>query len=275
MSAEAPTIVIEPAKTNTRAWLELWTYRELLFFFAWRDIKIRYKQAVLGIAWVVVQPLVQTILLTFVFSKVAGMQSGGLPYPVLVLAGLIPWQLFSAAFSGAGSSMTGNSHLITKVYFPRLIIPLSSLLVAVIDMVVLQVLALPFVLWHGVMPTWHLLVMPAFVLLTLFIAFGAGLWISTLSTKYRDFRIISPFLLQIGLFVTPVGFRSDTLRDYGDLVALNPLTGVVEGFRWCLLGGQSSINVGSLVCSLVGGTLLVLTGLWYFKAAERQFSDYI
>lgn len=268
-------IVIEPGKTAVKLWEELWAYKELLGFLAWRDVKIRYKQAVLGAAWAIIQPLVQCVILTFIFWRVAGMSSGSVPYPAMVLAGLVPWQLFSSAFSGTGNSLVANGHIISKVYFPRLIIPLSIQVVALVDMAILLLTAAPVALYYGLTPTWHLLILPLFVALTLLIAFGAGLWISALSVKYRDFRFISPFILQLGLFVTPVGFRSDTLKEWGDLMALNPLTGALEGFRWSLLGGQCAISPHSLLVSVAGGLVLVGTGLWYFRATERQFSDYI
>ncbi len=275
ISPSPAPLVIEAGRTDRHYWSDLWRYRELLGFLAWRDVKVRYKQAVLGVAWALIQPAVQTVLLTFVFSKLAKMPDGGVPYPLLVLTGLLPWQLFSAAFSGAGNSLVGNAHLISKVYFPRLAIPLSALAVALVDFAVLLVLALPLILLGGIAPTWRLLLLPAFILATLVIALGAGLWITALTVKYRDFRFIAPFLLQIGLFVTPVGYRTDLLPNWRDLLALNPLTGVVNGFRWCLLGGGTEIYGPGLVTSLVMAALLLVTGLWYFRATERQFADVI
>jgi lipopolysaccharide transport system permease protein len=268
-------LVIEAGRAEQNYWRDLWRYRELLGFLAWRDIKVRYKQAVLGIAWAVLQPAVQTLLLTFVFGKLAKMPDGGVPYPLLVLTGLLPWQLFSSAFSGASNSLVGNSHLISKVYFPRLIVPLSALAVALVDMAILLVLTLPIVAVSGVAPTWRLLLLPLFIVAALVIALGAGLWITALTVKYRDFRFITPFLLQIGLFVTPVGYRTDFLPNWRDLLALNPLTGVVNGFRWCLLGGGMDFYVPGFLVSLAMAALLLGTGLWYFRKTERQFADVI
>jgi lipopolysaccharide transport system permease protein len=268
-------LVIEAGRAEQNYWRDLWRYRELLGFLAWRDIKVRYKQAVLGVAWAVLQPAVQTLLLTFVFGKLAKMPDGGVPYPLLVLTGLLPWQLFSSAFSGASNSLVGNSHLISKVYFPRLIVPLSALAVALVDMAILLVLTLPIVLVSGVAPTWRLLLLPLFIVAALVIALGAGLWITALTVKYRDFRFITPFLLQIGLFVTPVGYRTDFLPNWRDLLALNPLTGVVNGFRWCLLGGGMDFYVPGFLVSLAMAVLLLGTGLWYFRQTERQFADVI
>jgi lipopolysaccharide transport system permease protein len=267
--------VIEAGRAEQNYWRDLWRYRELLGYLAWRDIKVRYKQAVLGIAWAVLQPAVQTLLLTFVFGKLAKMPDGGVPYPLLVLTGLLPWQLFSSAFSGASNSLVGNSHLISKVYFPRLIVPISALAVALVDLAIMLALTLPIVVVSGVAPTWRLLLLPLFIVAALVIALGAGLWITALTVKYRDFRFITPFLLQIGLFVTPVGYRTDFLPNWRDLLALNPLTGVVNGFRWCVLGGGMDFYVSGFLVSLAMAALLLGTGLWYFRATERKFADVI
>lgn len=270
-----PPLIIEAGRTERHYWRDLWRYRELLGFLAWRDVKVRYKQAVLGIAWAIVQPAIQTFLLTFVFSKLAKMPGGDMPYPLLVLAGLLPWQLFSGAFSGAGSSLVSNAHLISKVYFPRLIVPLSAVVVALIDMLVLLLIALPYAIMVGINPTWRLVLLPLFVLGTMLIALGAGLWITALTVKYRDFRFITPFLLQIGMFVTPVGYRTDFLPNWRDWLALNPLTSMVEGFRWCLLGGRTEFYDRGLWLSLAVTVLMLISGLWYFRKTERQFADVI
>ena len=268
-------LVIEAGRTERHYWRDLWRYRELLGFLAWRDVKVRYKQAVLGVAWAVVQPAVQTLLLTFVFSNLAKMPDGDTPYPLLVLAGLLPWQLFSGAFSGAGTSLVSNAHLISKVYFPRLIVPLSAVAVAFIDMLILLGVALPYALFEGIAPTWRLLLLPLFVFGTMLIALGAGLWVTALTVKYRDFRFITPFLLQVGMFVTPVGYRTDFLPNWRDWLALNPLTSMVEGFRWCLLGGRTEFYEQGLWFSLAVTALMVIGGLWYFRKTERQFADVI
>jgi lipopolysaccharide transport system permease protein len=270
-----PTLIIEAGRTERHYWRDLWRYRELLGFLAWRDVKVRYKQAVLGAAWAVVQPAVQTFLLTFVFSKLAKMPGGDVPYPLLVLAGLLPWQLFSGAFSGAGNSLVSNAHLISKIYFPRLIVPLSAVVVALIDMLILLIIALPYAMIEGIYPTWRLLLLPIFVLGTMLVALGAGLWVTALTVKYRDFRFITPFLLQIGMFVTPVGYRTDFLPNWRDWLALNPLTSMVEGFRWCLLGGRTEFYERGLFLSLAVTVFLLIGGLWYFRKTERQFADVI
>ena len=276
MNSSSPeTLVIQAGQAEQHYWRDLWRFRELLGFLAWRDIKVRYKQAVLGITWSIIQPAVQTVLLTFVFSKLAKMPDGGVPYPMLVLAGLLPWQLFSSAFGGASNSLVGNANLISKIYFPRLIVPLSALAVSMVDLLILLAITLPVTLLYGVMPTWRLLLLPVFIFLGLLVALGAGLWITALTVKYRDFRFITPFLLQIGLFVTPIGYRTDFLPNWRDLLALNPLTGVVNGFRWCLLGGDMDFYASSLVMSVLISVILLGTGLWYFRGTERQFADVI
>jgi len=275
-SIEEPAeLVLEAGRSERHYWRDLWRYRELAGFLAWRDIKVRYKQAALGVAWAVIQPAVQTILLTFVFGKLAKMADGGVPYPLLVLTGLLPWQLFTGAFNGAGGSLVGNSHLISKVYFPRLVVPVSALAVALVDFGIMLVLALGFSAILGYYPGWQILLLPAFVLLALVIALGAGLWITALTVKFRDFRFITPFILQIGMFVTPVGYRTDILPNWRDLLALNPLSGVVDGFRWCLLSGRTEIYLPGLGSSVVTAALLIVSGVWYFRRTERQFSDII
>ncbi len=272
---EAPEVVISAGRSEAHYWRDLWRYRELLGFLAWRDVKVRYKQAVLGASWALIQPLVQTLLLTFVFGTLAKMPNGSVPYPLLVLAGILPWQLFSSAFSGAGGSLVSNSNLISKVYFPRLIVPLSALAVALVDMSVPLVLTIPCAAFYGIFPTWRLAVLPVFIVGALLNALGAGLWITALTVKYRDFRFISPFILQIGIFVTPVGYRTDNLPHWRAILSLNPLTGMIQGFRWCILGGNTEISAIGLAISSIVGIVLVATGLWYFRHTERRFADII
>ena len=275
MSQPPLEIELSAGRTDRNYWRDLWRYRELAGFLAWRDIKVRYKQATLGIAWAVIQPAVQTVLLTFVFGKLAKMRDGGIPYALLVLTGLLPWLLFTGAFNGAGSSLVGNSHLISKVYFPRLIVPISALAVALVDFGIMLILALIFAAFLGYYPGWQILVLPAFILLALVIALGAGLWITALTVKFRDFRFITPFVLQIGVFITPVGYRTDILPNWREILALNPLSAVVDGTRWCLLGGRTEIYLPGLACSIITAALLLVTGVWYFRRTERQFADII
>lgn len=270
-----PSLVIEAGRSERHYWRDLWRYRELLGFLTWRDIKVRYKQAVLGAAWALIQPIITTVIFTVVFGHLAQMPAGGVAYPLLVLSGLLPWQFFSTALSGSSASLVSNSNLISKVYFPRLLVPMSALGVALVDFFIVLALFTGLALWYGHFPTWHWLVMPFFLLNALAVAFGAGLWLTALTVKFRDFRFIVPFLLQLGLFISPVGYRTDFYPQWRDLLALNPMTGVIDGFRWCLLGGQQNLQVNSIVASVVISIMLVVSGIWYFRKTERGFADII
>lgn len=272
---EVTELVIEAGRAERHYWRDLWRYRELLGFLAWRDIKVRYKQAVLGIAWAVLQPAVTTAIFVFVFGRLAKMPSGGVPYPLLVLSGLMAWQLFSSALSGSSGSLVSNASLISKVYFPRLIVPLSALGVALIDFAVMLGMFVAVALWFGHWPTWHWLVLPAFVALALAAAFGLGLWLTALTVKFRDFRFIVPFMLQVGIFISPVGYRTDFFPNWRDLLALNPLTGIIDGFRWCLLGGAQQLSAWSVCSSIFIIALTIAGGLWYFRSTEKKFADVI
>lgn len=275
MSVPTPELIIEAGRAERHYWRDLWRYRELLGFLAWRDVRVRYKQAVLGLGWALIQPAVTTAIFVFLFGNLAKMPDGGAPYPLLVLSGLIAWQLFAAALSGSSGSLVSNAGLISKVYFPRLIVPLSSLGVALVDFAVVLGLFVAVALWFGHWPTWHWLVLPAFVLLALATAFGLGLWFTALTVKYRDFKFIVPFLLQVGIFVSPVGFRTDYFPNWRDLLALNPMTGIIDGFRWCLLAGQHHLQFSSLAISIFVIAVVIWSGLWFFRRTERQFADVI
>lgn len=274
-AAPFPTLVIEAGRLSQNYWRDLWRYRELLGFLAWRDIMVRYKQTSLGVAWALVQPLITLVVFTFVFGDIAKMPAGGVPYPLLVLSGLLPWQLFSSAFSGASDSLVGNANLISKIYFPRLVVPMSALAVALIDFLVVCVLYALFALWYHDLPSWHLLLLPALILLALLTALGAGLWMTALTVKYRDFRYVVPFLLSAGIYVTPVAFRTDMHPNWRGLLALNPLTGVVDGFRWCLLDTEPTFYWAGFITSLLLVAILLVTGVWYFRRMEREFADVI
>ncbi len=274
-SPDIPELVLEAGRANRQYWNDLWRYRELLGFLAWRDIKVRYKQTTLGILWALIQPAVTLAVFTFIFGRLARMPAGNVPYPLLVLAGLLPWQLFAAAFSNASGSLVANTHLISKVYFPRLIVPLSSVAVALIDFGVVLVLLASLCAWWQFVPDWRVLLMPLFVLLTLVAAIGTGLWLTALTVKYRDFRFVVPFLLQVGLFLSPVGFSSSNLPNWRHLYSLNPMAGAIDGFRWCLLHGEPALDPVNLGISVAMALALLVSGLWYFRHTERTFADLI
>lgn len=267
------TITLESGRSSRHYWRDLWRYRELLGFLAWRDIKVRYKQTVLGVVWALLQPLVTMGIFSFVFGTLAGMGRGDRTYPLMVMAGLLPWQLFSASLNGASGSLISNTHLISKVYFPRLVVPLSALGVALVDFAVVLLLYLAMAVYFRVVPGWSCLLLPLFVAGTLLVALGAGLWLTALTVRFRDFRYIVPFMLQVGLFLSPIGFRTEVVPRWRDLLALNPMTGLIDAFRWCLLGGEFPAQ--GLGVSLAVGGILLVTGLWYFRRTERSFADII
>lgn len=270
-----PELVLEAGRTSRHYWLDLWRYRELLGFLAWRDVKVRYKQTVLGVLWALIQPAVTMAVFTFIFGRLAQMPAGDVPYALMVLSGLMPWQLFAGAFSNASGSLVANTHLISKIYFPRLLIPLSSVVVAFIDFLIVLLLLVGMFVWWRFLPDWRILFLPLFVVLTLVSALGAGLWLTALTVKYRDFRFVVPFLLQIGLFLSPVGFASSNLPNWRLLYSFNPMVGAIDGFRWCLLRGQSVLDPVFLGISVAMSGVLLATGLWYFRRTERAFGDII
>ena len=272
---DTPELILEAGRSSRHYWADLWRFRELLGFLAWRDIKVRYKQTTLGVLWALIQPAVTLAVFTFIFGKLAGMPGGNAPYPLLVLCGLLPWQLFAAAFSNASGSLVANTHLISKVYFPRLIVPLSSIAVALIDFAVVLMLLIGLCAWWRFVPDGRVLLLPVFILLTLLTALGTGLWLTALTVKYRDFRFVVPFLLQIGLFLSPVGFSSTNLPNWRHIYSLNPMVGAIDGFRWCLLHGEPALDPANLAISAGMMTLLLVSGLWYFRHTERTFADLI
>lgn len=254
---------------------ELWDYRELLFILAWRDVKVKYKQAALGIAWTVIQPLLSMVIFTVIFGKLAKIPFEGKSYALFALAALLPWQLFSTALSHAGSSLVGNANLLTKVYFPRLIIPMSAVLSGIIDFGVSFVLMLLLMGLYHIPPTWLILTLPFFVLFALLAAFAVSLWLSALNVEYRDVQYMIPFIIQIGLYASPVVYSANMIPPgpWRILYGLNPMTGVIQGFRWALLG--STPPDGMFIASVGMVLLLLVTGLWNFKRMERTFADRI
>ncbi len=269
-------MIIESGRSHREYWVDLWRYRELFYVLAWRDISVRYKQTVIGILWALIQPFLTMIIFTIIFGHLAKMPSTGVPYPLLVFAGILPWQFFSSSLSGASQSLVGNANLISKVYFPRLIIPASAVVTALVDFLISFALMGATMVWYQEWPTWRILLLPVFVLVAFITALGPGLLITALNVKYRDFRYIIPFLLQLGIYVSPVGWSSSAVPpEWRLLYSLNPMVGVIDGFRWALLGGQNEINVPGLLLSLGVTALLLWAGIAYFRRMERSFADVI
>lgn len=269
-------LLIEADQTERQYWHDLWRYRELFYFLAWRDLLIRYKQTVVGVAWSLIRPLLTMVVLTFVFGKLGKMPSGDVPYPLLVFCGMLPWQFFSTSLSESGNSLVTNSNLISKVYFPRLIVAISSVITSFADFLISAVFLTVLMFWYRQVPPPTVFFLPLFVLLAFAASLGVGLWISALMVEYRDFRFIVPFIVQFGLYISPVGFLSNVVPEqYRLLYSLNPMVGVIDGFRWCLLGGSQSVYWPGLALSSVSVTILVATGLWYFRKTEQTFADVI
>lgn len=276
MNDSQTLLVIEAGRADRHYWKDLWRYRELFFFLVWRDILVRYKQTVIGIAWALIRPVLTMIVLVFVFEKIAKLPSGGAPYPILVYAALLPWQFFSAGFSEAGNSLINNANMLSKVYFPRLVVPASTLIVSFVDFLISAIILAGLMFWYGFTPDWKLITLPFFVLIVFAAALGAGLWISALNVKYRDFRYIVPFILQLGLYASPVGFNSNIVPDEWRLLySLNPMVGVIDGFRWAILGGSAQIYWPGFMLSILLVFLILVSGIVYFRKTEKTFADVI
>jgi lipopolysaccharide transport system permease protein len=270
------TMIIEAGRTERHYWRDLWRYRELFYFLAWRDILVRYKQTVIGFLWAFLRPFLTMIVLVIVFGKLAKLPSEGVPYPILVYAALLPWHFFSNAFTEAGNSLISNSNLLSKVYFPRLVVPTSAVVVSFVDFLISGLILAALMLWYGFLPDWRLLTLPLFILLAFAAAMGPGLWIAALNVKYRDFRYIIPFIVQFGLYVSPVGFSSTIVPEQWRLwYSLNPMVGVIDGFRWAILGGDTKIYWQGFSLSIALVVLVLVTGIVYFRKTEKTFADVI
>lgn len=256
---------------------ELWTYRELFWFFGWREVTIRYKQTLLGILWAVVQPLVTMVVFTFVFGRLAGFDEGtGTPYAMITLCGVVIWEFFSQAMSKSGESLVAQSHLITKVYFPRLVIPTTYVICGAVDFGIAMLILFFMMACYGLVPSATLLLLPVFFLLAAMAALGAGLWLSALNVKYRDVKYTIPFVVRLGIYVSPVGFLSSKIpAEYRFWYSLNPMVGVIDGFRWALSGGRTAIDLQTIMIAIAVSLLLLGSGLLHFRRAEREFADVI
>lgn len=274
MTAER-TLVLKAGSAARHYWSDLWHYRELFAILAWRDVAVRYKQTVIGVAWAIVRPFLTMVIFTFVFSRLAKLPSEGTtPYPILVFAGLLPWFLFSSILGEASTSLVNNAGLVGKVYFPRIIIPASAAVVALVDFGINLVLLLALMLWFGFWPDWKIVFLPGFVLLAVLASLGPALFITALNVKYRDFRYIIPFIMQFGIYISPVGFSSAVVPERWRLFySLNPVVGIIDGFRWCLLGGESPLYVPGFLLSLGIVAVLLWFGISYFRRTERTFAD--
>jgi lipopolysaccharide transport system permease protein len=269
-------LVIEAGKHARTYWTDIWRYRELLFFLSWRDLKVRYKQSAIGILWALTQPVFTMVVFTVVFGRLARLPSGGVPYAILVFAALLPWQFFANSLGEITGSLVANSNLLSKVYFPRIIIPASTLLVAFVDFLVASLILVALFVWYGMYPDWHVVALPVFFLLALLCVFGLGLWLAIFNVKFRDFRIAVPFIVQAGVFISPVGFSSTVIAsEWRDVYSLNPMVQVIEGFRWSLLRGDGQITVQHVVVSFAMLLAVLAGGLWYFRRNERTFVDVI
>ena len=270
-------IIIEPRGRERHYWLELWRYRELFRVLAWRDLSVRYKQTAVGALWALVRPLSTLLVFTFIFGRIAKLPSDGTaPYALMVLAGMLPWTFFSTGLSESSDSLIDNPNLITKVYFPRLIMPVGTLAVAFVDFLIGFCLLIALMVWYHFLPNWHMLFLPFFVALTFLASLGPSLWITALNVKYRDFRYVIPFVVQFGLYISPVGFSSSVIpQNWRLLYFANPMAGVIDGFRWCLLGGQSQIYFPGLVMSAVVAICLLWFGIHQFRKMEKGFADLI
>jgi lipopolysaccharide transport system permease protein len=270
-------VIIEPGQHERNYWRDLWRFRELFYVLAWRDLAVRYKQTVIGAAWALIRPLLTMLIFTVIFGRIAKLPSdGSAPYPLMVFAGMLPWTFFSTGLGDAANSLVGNAALIGKVYFPRLIVPTGSLVVAFADLMVAFVILVGMMAWYRFAPGWQIVALPAFVVLAFFACIGPALWIAALNVRYRDFRVVIPFIMQLGLYVSPVGFSSNIVPPHWRLLySLNPMVGVIDGFRWCLLGGQSRLYLPGLLASLAVTVFFTWFGVRRFRKTEKSFADLI
>jgi lipopolysaccharide transport system permease protein len=274
--SEPAELIIEAGRTERNYWRDLWNYRELFYFLAWRDTLVRYKQTAIGVAWALIRPLVTMVVFTIVFGKLAKLPSDGVPYPILVFAAVLPWQFFASAFSEAGNSLVANSGMLSKIYFPRLIIPTSAVITSFIDFLVSAVILIALMIWYGQWPGWQILTLPLFTLLAFAAAMGCGIWIAALNVTYRDFAYVIPFMLQVGLYISPIGFASSIVPGQWRLLySLNPMVSVIDGFRWAIIGGNSELFLPGFLLSCAVIALLLVTGIAHFRRTEKTFADVI
>lgn len=276
-TADQDVLIIEPGRVEKNYWGDLWRYRELFIILAWRDVSVRYKQTVIGIAWAVLRPFLTMIVFTVIFGRLAQLPSeGSAPYALMVFAAMLPWSLFATALGEASNSLIGNEKLISKVYFPRMIVPTAAVVTSFVDFLISFALLIILMIYYRFPPTWNILFLPFFIILALLASLGPGLWITALNVKYRDFRYIIPFIVQFGLYVSPVGFSSNIVPEQWRLLySLNPMVGVIDGFRWCILGGESTIYWPGFILSLLVVAFFLWLGVTRFRKMEKTFADLI
>lgn len=270
------TLIIEAGRTERHYWLDLWRYRELFYFLAWRDILVRYKQTAIGVIWAILRPFLTMVVFTVVFGSLGKFPSEGAPYALMVFAAMLPWQFFANSLSEASNSLIGNANLISKVYFPRLIIPSSAVITSFVDFLISMVILAGLMAWYRFVPGWRILTLPFFIAIAFAAAIGIGLWLTALNVKYRDFRYVVPFIVQFGLYISPVGFSSSVVPEKWRLVySINPMVGVIDGFRWAILGGETTIYWPSFILSIGLVFIFLITGISYFRYTEKTFADVI
>jgi lipopolysaccharide transport system permease protein len=274
---ERPELLIRAGQVERQYWQDLWRYRELFSILAWRDIAVRYKQTTIGFAWALIRPFLTMVIFSVVFGSLAKLPAPtGVPYPVLVFSALLPWQLFSGALGTCSNSLLGNSNLISKVYFPRLIIPASGLIVNFVDFMISGMILLGLMIWFQFVPDWRILTLPIFIVIALAAAFGLGLWFAALNVKYRDFQYVLPFVVQMGLYISPVGFSSSIVPEQWRLLySLNPMVVVIDGFRWAIMRGNAEINLPGFGLAILLVSVVLVTGIQYFRKTEKLFADVI
>lgn len=278
MKSEKKYLIIEPGRLEKNYWSDIWHFRELFYILSWRDIKVRYKQTVIGILWAIIRPLLTMIIFTVVFKNVAGMKSeGNAPYAIMVFAGLLPWQFFSSAFSSASESLVMNANLLSKVYFPRIIVPASAIITSFIDFLISFGILVFLMFYYGFTPSWQILFLPLFIIMVFLPAFGFGLYLAALNVKFRDFRYVIPFIAQLGLYISPVGFSSSVISEkWKFYFYLNPIVSVIDGFRWCIVGeGAKNPFTGFFVLSLSISVFMLPYAIYKFRKVEKSFADII
>lgn len=269
-------LVISADNTEIQYWRDLWRYRELLYFLAWRDILVRYKQTAIGVVWALIRPFLTMLVFSVVFGRLAQLPSEGAPYPILVFSALLPWQFFASAITECNNSLIENSNLLSKVYFPRLIIPVSSVIVSFVDFMLSVIILISLMIWFDYVPNWRFVMLPLFTIIAIAAAIGGGLWLAALNVKYRDFRYILPFLVQFGLYISPVGFSSSIVPENWRLIySLNPMVGIIDGFRWAILNNGTQPYWSGFIASTLIVIVLLVSGIMYFRRVEITFADII